>query len=152
MSCCICLVQNGSSVCPRCSCVVCSKCWRTYTSTCYKDYGLVKCPICRYDEIEIADGPDTRSKTQPKRKAELVRELSRAISSTSGLPCSEHKMQIVRGIFQTLHNLRNSDIDLLRDHTLFRETVRLKLLEMYHVDGWQGAATFHILLYGQHPE
>ena len=61
-------------------------------------------------------------------------------------------MKIVRGIFQRLHVLRKSDVDLLDNHLVFKETVRLKLLEMYNVDGWQGAATYHILLYGYHPE
>ena len=148
MSCCICMERNGSSVCPRCPCKICSKCWRTYVSS----RVVANCPLCRCIEIEIDDGPETRSKTQPNRKAKLVRELSRAINSTSGLPYSEHKMQIVRGIFQTLHSLRKSDIDLLQDHAHFRETVRLKLLEMHNVDGWKGAATFYILLFGQHLE
>tara|TARA_B100001093_G_C26654397_1_gene938984 strand:+ start:699 stop:908 length:210 start_codon:yes stop_codon:yes gene_type:complete len=61
-------------------------------------------------------------------------------------------MKIVRGIFQRLHNLRRTDIDLLDTHLVFNDTVRSKLLEMYNVDGWQGAATYHILLYGYHPE
>ena len=152
MSCCICFERKGNSVCPRCPCTICLKCWNTYTVSSYKDHDSIKCPLCRYEGIEVPGMPETRSKTQPRRKAMLVREISNAISSTNKLPFSEEKMKIVRGIFQRLHVLRKSDVDLLDNHLVFKETVRLKLLEMYNVDGWQGAATYHILLYGYHPE
>tara|TARA_Y100000385_G_scaffold276580_1_gene322493 strand:+ start:2732 stop:3004 length:273 start_codon:yes stop_codon:yes gene_type:complete len=88
--------------------------------------------------------------TQPDRKAKLVRKISSAIKVVASMPYSDSKLGIVRGIFQTLHTLRKSDIDLLHEHAHFRETVRLKLIEMYNEDGWQGAATFYTLLFGDH--
>ena len=138
------------SVCSRCVCRVCTHCWRSYTSGCWDENA--NCPMCRNENIELdlLNGPETRSQSRPRRRTELVRKLSHVINQMNREPFSESKLVKVRGIFQTLHNLRGTDVDLLEEHARLKEVVRLKLIEMYNVDGWEGAATFYNLLFGSH--